>query len=108
MRQLQVKFCFVFQYQLLNPIVDSLIERCKMSSFEKSFFKKVIQNLSTAGRLNPENSAKSWKSLPTIPDDKELLGDLMEADQSLPQVKVNEPYLTGKDIKCDLCNRTKG
>ena len=67
-----------------------------MSTVEKSFFKNVIENLSTAGHLNPDNSAKSWKTMTTIPDDKELLGDLMEADQSLPQVKVNEPYLTGK------------
>ena len=94
----KVKEKINFQYPLLSPIVDSLIERCKMSSVEKSFFKNVIDNLSTAGRLNPDNSAMSWKNLPTIPDDKELLGDLMEADQSLPHVKVNEPYLTGNGM----------
>ena len=33
----------------------------------------------------------------TIPDEPELLGMLMEADQSLPQVRVCEPYLNGED-----------
>ena len=89
--------------------MDSLIDRIKMSPVEKSFMKNVIINLSTAGQLNPDNSAKSWKTLPTIPDDKELLGDLMEADQSLPKVKVKEPYLTGSGIifRCDFKNIIK-
>ena len=40
----------------------------------------------------------------TIPDESELLGMLMEADQSLPQVRVCEPYLNGED-SCQIFGR---
>ena len=83
-------------FPALQPIVESIIDNSKMSTDEKQFVKDVVNQLSFAGSLSPENSSGSWKMLPTIPNEKELLGTLMEADQSLPQVKVNEPYLNGK------------
>ena len=82
-------------FPALQPIVDSIIDNSEMTADERQFVKNVVNQLSFAGNLSSENSSENWKMLTTIPDDKELLGTLMEADQSLPQVKVNEPYLNG-------------
>ena len=49
-----------------------------MTREEKSFVKNLVKNLSLAGNLSPEKSSKSWKMLPTIPDEKELSGDLVK------------------------------
>jgi hypothetical protein len=80
----------------LHPFVVSAVDNCGVGVLPTGkFFKSVVQHLSLAGGLSPEKLGQSWKMLPTILDNKELLGDLMEADQKLPQVKSKEPYLTG-------------
>ncbi len=56
---------------------DYFIEKTSMTREEKSFVKNLVKNLSFAGNLSPEKSIKSWKMLPTIPDEKELSGDLV-------------------------------
>jgi hypothetical protein len=98
--ELVLKVSPVFFPELL-PFVFSAIHNCFGFSSTGKFLKSVVQHLSVAGNLSPEKMSRSWKMLPTILDEKELLGELMEADQKLPHVKSNEPYLTGivKPIK---------
>ena len=53
--------------------------------------------------VSPDFLAKIWKSASPVPTGAELLGPLLEAEASLPQVNIETPYLGGEILGPHFC-----